>query len=181
MIDISTLLLCPVQTKFLVSIGIFLSICPFVRLSVRLSVLLFVRLSVQSRPTYIFVMEKTGSSYLKQRLWPYFNITLFVEVQGNWKVNCKIHVRSISFFWEILEVLTAHKYCLWPEWMPWFIPKVIWASSTSFKEKVYNLCLLFTFLIEKHWKYLRHIDMRRIINLTKGQLCKFKVIVNRNV
>lgn len=48
------------------------------------------------------------------------------------------------------------------------------------KKKVYNVCLLYTVLVEKHWKFLFHkiaYDLGICHEHDPIQLCVFKVIV----
>lgn len=53
---------------------------------------------------------------------------------------------------EKLEISTSHKH----KDVPWFWTKVIHASSRSMEVKVHNSCLLYTFLMGTHCKFLLH-------------------------
>lgn len=68
---------------------------------------------------------------------------------GNWirsmSIEGKMHYSAqfIFFYSKRLEVVIAHKNCLWPESVSGFWPKVIWASLRSLFKK----CLLPVFVI----------------------------------
>lgn len=91
-------------------------------------------------------------------VWPENSCLVHIFLmEEHWKfllhtnVSYNLDPRS---FWQgqLAEIL--FKYCLWPEGMSRFWPKVIQSKSRSLEEKVYNPCRLCTVFMEKHWKFL---------------------------
>lgn len=81
-------------------------------------------------------------------------------------------VLSISFFyWETFEVPTLYKDFLWPEDVNDFNPRPFVQVQGHWKENMHIFCLLYTFLMKKHWKILLYI--KRAYDLSWG---KFKII-----
>lgn len=103
---------------------------------------------------HIFIMEL----HFTQRLyitWWCFKI-LTQDHLGKFMVTGSKSALFVSglclSYGETLEISTSHKY----KDVPWFWTKVIHARSRSMEVKVHNFCLLYTFLMGTHCKFLLH-------------------------
>lgn len=121
-------------------------------------VCLSVRLCNRVRSRF-FLWRNICSSYVTHRLLMTWGCVKILT-QGHLskfkvivKKKCKMCVRSLSFLWRIL---TSHTDCLWSEGVSWFLPDFVQVQG-HWKENMHIFCLLYTFLMKKHWKILLYI------------------------
>lgn len=102
---------------------------------------------------HIFIMEL----HFTQRLYNLmvfqdFDPRSFKQVHGHGSKSALFVSGLYLSYGEKLEISTSHKH----KDVPWFWTKVIHASSRSMEVKVHNSCLLYTFLMGTHCKFLLH-------------------------
>lgn len=125
-------------------------------------------------PVQIFLMErnlKFRNSYFTQKIA--YDVVVSHDFYPR-SLEGKEHnfVLSISFFnWETFEVPTLYTDFLWPEDVNDFNPRPFVQVQGHWKENMHIFCLLFTFLMKKHWKILLYI--KSAYDLSWG---KFKII-----
>lgn len=146
--------------------------CPSICLSVRLCN------QVLSKS---FSWRNIGRSYFTQRfLITWGCVMILTHHLGKFKVTGTKSLEQICIwstinlsYGESLTVFTLHNDCLWPWGVSWFWLKVIWVSLRSpHLKEFHNLCLVYTFLMVKHWVFLLHIkiayDLRVSLTVTNS-------------
>lgn len=113
---------------------------------IRLFVLPSVRLSVFVRWIFFWRFLLHTNTVYALRVCRDIDPIFFGHGQCHWQKYRKIRVHSISFLRRTLEILTLHKYCLWPEGVPITWPNVILAWSRSFEEEFIFVSALYCFM-----------------------------------
>lgn len=142
------------------------------------------------------------SAVIKKKHWKFLHHTQIADdlkvchdfdpkslgmLQVTGRKSCIIRVQSILFHGETFEVSTSHRDCLLPGGVIWF--KVIWASLEPLEGTVHNSCVVYSFLMEIHLKFLLHTkiawptkDLRLCLeSLAKGYLDTLRVIVKMQI
>lgn len=107
---------------------------------------------------HIFIMEFHYNLLLYTKIvynlmvFQDFDLRSFRQVHGHGSKSALFVSGLYLSYGEKLEISTSYKY----KDVPWFWSEVIHASSRSMEVKVHNSCLLYTFLMGTHCKFLLH-------------------------